>query len=469
MFGRINARIGLVALLLAFTSALAANKEEKAEKVDERPNVLLITIDTLRADHLSSYGYPLKTSPVMDRLAEEGARFSSTYSAIPLTGPSHISLFTSRFPQEHGARVNGYAVAEDSKWLFLPQILERFGYSNAAFISAWPLTSRLTHLGRWFDVYDEDLKRKYQLFNSSRYAEDVTPPAVNWLENRPKEPFFLWVHYFDPHSPYHLREGFEELEPSGHADNRPAPLDDEMAERIRSYDSEIAYADAHIGKLLGKIDELGLRDSTVVALTSDHGESLGEHGYVGHGRSLSQGIVAIPLIMRYPGVIPAGQVIDDNVSLLDVTPTILDFTIGNQDEKDLPTAFAGRSLASAITAKEPIPRRPIRYVTFAGKKGWMPRWIASLWVNADRTPLRVGQTLGDEKSVWNPRGKSLSLFDVINDPFEESPVVLTRKDSRYQAGVKPLSRWFDATDLSDGESRMSERDVEVLKSLGYIH
>ena len=170
--------------------------------------------------------------------------------------------------------------------------------------------------------------------------------------------------------------------------------------------------------------------------------------HVGHGRSLSQGIVAIPLILRYPGVIPAGQVIDDNVSLLDVTSTLLDFTIGGQDEQDLPTAFAGRSLAQPMTPKEAIPSRPIRYVTFAGKKGWMPRWIASLWVNADRTPLRVGQTFGDEKSVWNPRGKSLSLFDVPNDPFEESPVVLTRKDSRYQAGVKPLSRWFDATDLS---------------------
>ena len=466
----IGARIGLVALLCAFTSVLAAQKSETAGKPASRPNVLLITIDTLRADHLSSYGYPLKTSPVMDRLAEQGARFSSTYSAIPLTGPSHISLFTSRFPQEHGARVNGYAVAKDSKWLFLPQILQRFGYSNAAYISAWPLTSRLTHLDRWFDLYDEDLSRKYQLFNSGRYAEDVTPLAMRRLEERPEgQPFFLWVHYFDPHSPYHAREGFQDLDPSGHPDNRPAPLDGEMAERIRNYDSEIAYADAHIGKLLAKVDELGLRDSTMVVLTSDHGESLGEHGYVGHGRSLSQGIVSIPLIVRYPGVIPAGQVIDDNVSLLDITPTILDFTIGDQNEQDLPTAFTGRSLAAALTAEEPIPDRPIRYITFAGKKGWMPRWIASLWVNADRTPLRVGQTLGDQKSIWNPRGKTLSLFDVPHDPFEQNPVVLSKRDSRYRAQAKPLRRWFEATDLSDGESRMSERDVEVLKSLGYIH
>ena len=111
------------------------------------------------------------------------------------------------------ARVNGYAVGKDSKWLFLPQILKRFGYTNAAFISAWPLNSRLTHLGKWFDTYDENLTRSYQVFNSSRYAEDVTPVVTRWLDGRPSEsPFFLWVHYFDPHDPYHLRDEFTDFE-----------------------------------------------------------------------------------------------------------------------------------------------------------------------------------------------------------------------------------------------------------------
>ena len=238
--------VSAAAVVYLLTAVLAFG----AEGNGRHPNILLITIDTLRADHLSSYGYPLKTSPAIDYLAERGVRFSSAYSPIPLTGPSHVSLFTSRFPQEHGARVNGYAVDKDSKWLFLPQILRRFGYFNAAFISAWPLTSRLTHLDRWFDVYDEDLSRKYQVFNSSRYAEDVTPLVTDWLENRPPRPFFLWVHYFDPHSPYHLRDGFEELAKSGHPDNRPLSKNQEMTDRIRNYDSEIAYTDSHIGKLL---------------------------------------------------------------------------------------------------------------------------------------------------------------------------------------------------------------------------
>ena len=153
----IAVRIGMAVWLLSLTTTL------RAEGAGKYPNILLITVDTLRADHLSSYGYPLRTSPTIDRLAEEGTRFSSAYSPIPLTGPSHISLFTSRFPQEHGARVNGYAVGKDSKWLFLPQILKKFGYTNAAFISAWPLNSRLTHLGKWFDTYDENLTRSYQV------------------------------------------------------------------------------------------------------------------------------------------------------------------------------------------------------------------------------------------------------------------------------------------------------------------
>ena len=372
----------------------------------------------------------------------EAQRFASAHSSIPLTAPSHISLFTSRYPQEHGARINGFSVPKDSRWLSLPQVLKRFGYQNAAFVSAWPLTARLTHLDRWFDHYDEDLGRKYQVFNSSRYAEDVTPLAVSWLENNQARPFFLWVHYFDPHSPYNLREEFAVVESSGHPNSTRKPLSREMEERIKLYDSEIGYADFHIGKLLARVDEQGLRDSTLVVLAADHGESLGEHGYVGHGRQLTEGIVRIPLIMRYPAKVPAGKVVSSNVSLLDVTPTILEFAIGKQPERQVPMSFAGRSLACAMLDEERIPSRPIRYVTFAGKKGWMPRWISQFWVSPETTPLRIGQTFGVQKMIWNPNDKSLSVFDIEEDPFELSPVVLSRRDAQYRAKAGPLSPHF---------------------------
>ncbi len=457
-----------LALGLFVLSALAGPAAEPPLP-ENHPNIVLITIDTLRADHLSSYGYHLKTSPTIDKLAAEGVRFENAYSPIPLTGPSHTSLFTSRFPQEHGARMNGFAVPKDSKWLSLPQILKRFDYQNGAFVSAWPLTSRLTHLDRWFDLYDEDLSRTYQVFNSSRYAEDVTPLAVSWLEENRAGPFFLWVHYFDPHSPYNLREDFAEPESSGHSKSTRETLNGEMANRIKRYDSEIGYADFHIGKLLARLDELGLRRSTLVVLTSDHGESLGEHGYVGHGRQLSEGIVHIPLIMRYPARLPAGKVISRNVSLLDATPTILELAIGRQPYKDLPTAFAGRSLASAMIGQESIPERPIRYITFAGKKGWMPRWLSSMWVSPDERPFRVGQSLGTQKMVWDPNGRSLSVFNIDEDPFEMSPLVLSHKHAQYSATARPLGQWFRATDLTAGESKLTKRDTEVLKTLGYIH
>ena len=126
----------------------------------------------------------------MDALAAEGVRFENAYCTIPLTGPSHVSLFSSRYPQEHGVRINGVPIPKDSKWMYLPQILLRFGYFNAAFVSAWPLVSHLTGFSHWFQVYDEEMKRRYQFLSSSRFAGDVTPRAIAWLADQRVEPFF---------------------------------------------------------------------------------------------------------------------------------------------------------------------------------------------------------------------------------------------------------------------------------------
>jgi arylsulfatase A-like enzyme len=437
---------------------------------DNTPNILLITVDTLRADHVSSYGYHLKTTPAIDRLASEGARFENTYSAIPLTGPSHFSIFTGRYPQEHGARINGVAVPENSRWLALPQILRKFGYTNAAFISAWPLTSRLTGLNRWFNHYDEDLTRSYRVFTSIRFAEDVTPRVITWLRQNTKKPFFVWVHYFDPHEPYHLRERFASPEKIAEAPaGIPQPTAG-MADRIRRYDSEIGYMDHYVGQLLQSVDELGLRDSTLVALTSDHGESLGEHGYVGHGRRLTQNTLRVPLIFRYPGKIEAGQVIRENVTLLDLTPTLLDFTVADRIRQDqVPISFAGMSLAPAIVTGEKLPERPIRYVTFSGKKAFAPRWLSWMWVPKEtRLPLRLGETEGTRKMVWEPRVEQLSVYDLTEDEFELNPDVYARNDRAYKRETPQIERWFDSTNLEDGESTLSERDSEILKSLGYV-
>jgi arylsulfatase A-like enzyme len=432
--------------------------------------VLLVTIDTLRADHLSCYGYGWKTSPSIDKLAGEGTRFERAYTAIPLTGPSHLSLFTSLFPQEHGAVRNGVAPASDRAIAALPQVLRANGYRTAGFISAWPLNGRLTNLSRWFDHYDETLTRTYQLFNSSRWAEDVTPPAINWLRQNGggDKPFFMWVHYFDPHSPYDFREHFADMPRNGTA-APPEVRDAGMRERFRNYDTEIAYTDWYIGKLLAALDELELSRSTLVVLTADHGESLGEHDYVGHGRHLYENIIRVPLIVRLPGRVKAGQVISTPVSLLDVAPTITDLTVKQKiAEKQVRLTFRGRSLAPALTAQTPLRDRRIYFVTFPGKKGFAPKWLSWVWIGSDELPLRFGYVDGDSKAIWSPGDKKLQSFDLARDSAEMRPKSLRATAPSYSAATGQLKTWFTRTESRAGEQQASKRDIEVLKSLGYV-
>lgn len=457
--------IGKILLSAAFCAGAAAQIPENPPKP---PNIVFLSVDTLRADHLSAYGYHLKTSPRIDELAAAGVRFENAYCTIPLTGPSHISIFTSRFPQEHGARINGVAPPERTKFLFLPQVLRKHGYTNGAFISAWPLTSRLTHLARWFDTYDEKLTRSYQLFASSRYAEDVTPPAIAWVKKNKSKRFFLWVHYFDPHSPYHLREKFASPEKIGEPPAGPPPQSREMQLRIRRYDSEIGYADYYIGQLLDTLKNEGLEDNTIVVLTADHGESLGEHGYVGHGRQLYESIIRVPLIIRYPPKVPAGKVIDEPVSALDLTPTMLELSIGSATPGMETSPFGGRSVAKAVESDERIYARPVRYVAFAGKKGFAPSWVSWLWVKKDHLPLHVGVTEGSRKLIWTPRDEELKIFNLERDPFEIHAEQPESGGESFLEQTEALEKWYLATDLSEGESKLTERDMEVLKTLGYI-
>ena len=474
---RYNRKVRRYSLLTVGTCLLSvlvlAGGPERPEPESEQPNILLITIDTLRAAHLSSYGYHLETSPNIDQLASEGTRFENVYSVIPLTGPAHSSLFTSRYPQEHGARTNGTAVPKNSRWLSLPQILKRFGYYNAAFVSSWTLLDRLTQMGRWFDLYDQRMTRKYDVVNSSRHAADVTPPVLRWLDENHEKPFFLWVHYFDPHSPYDLRQRFASPKSTGNprivVPARNPAHRKEMNARIKKYDSEIGYTDYHLGRVLDRIDKLGLHDSTLVVLTSDHGESLGEHGYVGHGRRLYENILRIPLIIRFPGNVPAGKVIEERVSLLDITPTVLDLVgIAPSGSESLPASFAGRSLAHALLSGERLPPRTMRYVTFAGRKGFAPAWLSWMWARKSSLPLHLGKTQGNRKVLWTPEQELVSIVDLDNDRFETDPSLFKRPDEPYQKQTAELRRWFETTDLEKSESQLTERDAEILESLGYL-
>lgn len=439
---------------------------------EEPPNILFITVDTLRADHLSSWGYHLETSPNMDKLASEGVRFANAYTVTSRTAPSHFSMFTSRYPQEHGAKLNGFAPPEGMKYLYLPQVLQKFGYSNGAFVSAWPLSKKLTKLDRFFDVYDQDLGRSYQTINSMRWAEDVAPRAMNWIEQTAKKdkPFFAWVHFFDPHSPYDFREDFEATKTTGEKDRTAEKGQNVVLDDVKAYNSEILYTDHWVGKLVDKIDELGLKDDTVVILLADHGESIGEKEYQGHSRRLWESIVHIPMIIRFPGAVDAGKVVEAKVSTLDVMPTLLDLTVKRSDPTaKVPSEMVGRSLASGLSGTNEVADRQVRAVAFAGQKWVMPKWFSKLWLRDLDFPLRVSYRNGDHKVVWTPEEEILEIYDLAADPFEMKPQMPKERDRAYKQETDALTKWFKSTHQAEGgENLMSGDDCKALESLGYI-
>ena len=314
------------------------------------------------------------------------------------------------------------------------------------------------------------MERSYQLVHSMRWAEDVTGPALRWLdEHKDQQNLFLWVHYFDPHEPYNLREEFADPEQIRDPAPATAGYSEEIKSRILRYDSEIGYADSHIKRLLDRIDQLGMRDNTLVALLSDHGEGLGEHGFVGHGRWLFESTVRVPWIMRLPGTIKPGSVVAESVSLLDLAPTLLDLAVPEfRNETQVSISYAGRSQVTAIAKQSPPESRQIRFVSFEGKKGFIPKWISWTWKPNSGLPFRIGKLEGSMKAVWTPDEKRFDLFDLSQDPRELSPETLTGADRRYSFERAAFQRWFDTTNLAESESRLTERDAKILESLGYI-
>jgi arylsulfatase A-like enzyme/Flp pilus assembly protein TadD len=277
------------------------------------PNLLLITIDTTRADRLGCYGRGEAATPNLDRLAGEGARFERAIAVAPLTLPSHLSLLTGRYPARHGVRLNWDFRLPESETT-LAEHLEQEGYATAAVVGSYVLSGDFG-ISQGFGTYDEPRedralapggKSLRHLALVERPAAEVTDAALSLLEGGLEEPFFLWLHYFDPHHEY-------------------APPDP-FASRFEQspYDGEIAYVDAELGRLLDAMRAGGRLDRTLVAVTSDHGESLGEHGEATHGLFVYEGALRVPLLLRMPGQVPAGTRSAHLVAGVDLAPTLLD-------------------------------------------------------------------------------------------------------------------------------------------------
>ena len=287
-----NRTIGLVVAVLAFVTASVLFVRSRgmttapAAPPVVRDNILLVTLDTTRADRLGSYGYARARTRYLDRLAAEGVRFDAAFSPAPITLPAHASILTGLYPFEHGVRNNGNFYLDD-RFETLATILSTQGYRTAGFVSSFVLDRRYG-LARGFETYDDRMAGpQAQVVNlEAERRGDRTSAALNaWLEahGRGGAPFFAWLHLYDPHEPYRA----------------PQPFGSAFADS--PYDGEIAFVDAIVASVLDKLAELGLRDRTIIAIVGDHGESLGDHGEETHSMFVYDAAVRVPLLLWRPG------------------------------------------------------------------------------------------------------------------------------------------------------------------------
>jgi arylsulfatase A-like enzyme len=294
--------------------------------------VVLISIDTLRADHVGAYGASRAHTPTLDELAARGVRFEHAFSPAPITLPAHASLLTGLEPPQHGVRGNGaFRLPEEA--LTLAEALRAAGFATAAFVGAFVL-DRQYGLAQGFDAYDDRMTSRRAAGATGfaeRRADAVVDAALAWLATAP-ERFFLFVHLYDPHANYDPPPGFRAAFPR------------------HPYAGEIAFADAQLARLLAGIRERWPDDRTLVVATSDHGESLGEHGEATHAYTLYDATQRVPLLLAGPGL-PRGAVASPVVRLVDVTPTILALA-----GLDAPPGSPGRDLRGALSGSEHEPR-----------------------------------------------------------------------------------------------------------------
>ena len=400
-----------------------------------RPNVILITIDTLRADHLGCYGDKEAETPSIDGLAGDGVQFDHVSVHAPLTLPSHSSIMTGVYPPLHGVRDNiGYTLAEDQ--ITLAELLKEAGYETGGFVGGFVLDSK-TGINQGFDHYSDDFgiddsnRPKFvNLGYVERRGDEVVGDALTWMRGRKNFPFFAWIHLFDPHDPYRPPEPFKtKFQGPG------------------AYRGEIAYTDAMIGKVFEWLKGEQLYDDSLVVLTSDHGESLGEHGEPTHGLFVYESVLRVPLIVKWPGQRYAGTKIADPVQSIDILPTVLQSLRLNK-----PPVVQGIGLLSIVTSKA-APRR-IQYA-----ESLYPR--TQLGWSALRS-VRDGKF----KYIQAPRAE---LYDLSTDPRELENLFHQNKSmaNRLQTSLKDLRNRLE-NQKPVQPKQVDPETMAKLRALGYV-
>jgi arylsulfatase A-like enzyme len=456
-------RRGWVGLGLALSISLLGSACSRERVASAPANVLLIVVDTLRADRLGSYGASRPSSPHLDALAARSARFERAYATAPWTQPSVGSILTGLHPHRHRSEGRLHGIAGEV--VTLAQTVRDRGWATGAVVSH-DLVGKRFGFDRGFEFFSEDEAGDAKYLST----EGVTRRAISWLEKCAREarPFLLFVHYFDPHYPYlrHPEIGFAPAsegrlngrQPMGELRRLLPELTREEIEFIRAlYDEEVHYTDAGIGRLLAALDDLEVREETIVIVTGDHGEELGERGWIGHTRTLYDELLRVPLIVAIPGA-AGGRVIDTPVSLVALAPTILEL-LGLRREPDrfdapsfAPMLLGGGVGSAAATpvyaAVNFVPLRRDRVVKEAHKRALVS---------------------GRYKLVRDDRSGALELYDLVADPSERENLSEQRADLLEEL-LPALEAYAPAAPRrpSGPSPPLDPAEAERLRALGYV-
>jgi arylsulfatase A-like enzyme len=480
------ALVGIL-LPLLLSTITCGDRDAGGERTDP-PNVLLITVDTLRADRLGCYGYRLPTSPQIDRLAKSGVRFSDCTVQWPKTWPSMASLLTGAYPKTTGMQYRPREM--HGSLLLISEVFQKAGYTTGAVVANFNVGRRFgfdqgfeTFVESWQEAWREeagDAPFRNRPGKVKRYtnARIVTDQGLRWLRDGDRSrPFFLWLHYMDPHGPYEPPPDYARYFQGAHPPE-PMPRDKlpryqvqfdaetrspitDLAFYRAQYDRGVRYLDDELGHLFAELDRLGFdRGSTLIVFSADHGESLDEHGYyLEHGQFSYQACARVPLIVAREGHVPAGSVIDRPVGLIDVAPTILELA-----GVDVPKTLEGQSLAGLIH-NESGARAPEHVFMEAGYQ--------------ERTQLtirdREWKLIHVRSSADRQRmaGEAYELYNVGVDPNEldnraaEHPDVVARLSKVLDDWYSGGPRWTERGEAVDLRA-LSPEEQAMLESLGYL-
>lgn len=453
------------------------SQKELSARTVELPavdRVILVTIDTLRADHLSSFGYPIETSPWLDGLIERGVVFRRAYAQSATTKPAHASLFTSLYPIEHGVLKNGQVMAEDL--LTMAEMMRAEGYLTAGFVSAdVPLGS---HVGQGFEHWDwpkwKDSSSGRKLY---RPAGETIDRAIAWLDNEALEDerMFLWIHLYDPHPP--LQPPAEALALVSQAANEiqdqhkrllaqrdiPARAASRY-DKILKYDAEILYADRQLARLEQSLGRRGLNRDALWIVTSDHGQGLGAHGWFDHSVQIYNAQLHVPLVFWFTaGSVPPRTVADHVVEHIDVLPTLAELVGGDLSTQIVPVR--GRSLTPLLRGESGARSRSY---AFAQRSEYATPSRSRLGRGNYEPGSRFSLQSLDFKYLLFTEGED-EFYDLAADPYElinlvEDPLHLATSE----LFAEQITTLVDSSVQKGSVETVSDEDVERLRALGYI-